>query len=95
MMDQRFHAARNLPLGRRRDLRVRHAIGAGWHAIHGLIDNIQTLLHLQHTHQVAVVDIAIAAHRNIKIELLIAAIREGFAKSQTTLLPRSVGPLAP
>src|SRR5216683_1504476 len=59
MVDQGFHAARYLPPGRRRYLRIADAVRARWHTIHGLIDNTQALLHLEHTHQVAIIDITV------------------------------------
>src|SRR5438270_7997497 len=74
MMDQCLHTARNLPLGRWRYLGILHTIWAGRDTFQSLVDDSQALLHLKHAHQVTIIDIAVGSHRNVKIELFVAAI---------------------
>src|SRR5581483_5178339 len=87
MVDQGFHTARYLPLGRWRDLGIADAVRACWHTIEGLVDDAQALLHLQHTYQVAIIDIAIGTNWYIEIKLFVAAIGKGFAN-----VPHDVAP---
>ena len=78
-MNERLHTACNLPLGRRRNFRVTDAIRTHRHTFKRLVDDLETLFHLKHTYQVAVIDVAIGADRNIKVELLVATIGKCFA----------------
>src|SRR5579883_3304873 len=79
MMDKRFHAAGNLPLWRRRDLRIGDAIVSGGQAIDSLANDLEALFRLQHAYQIAIVHVAIRAYRNIEIKLVIAGIWKHFA----------------
>src|SRR5205814_2363899 len=69
-------AAGDLPFRGRRYLRIANTVRSGGQAIQCLIDNLPALLHLQHAHKIAVVNIAIRANRNVEIELLVARIWE-------------------
>ena len=48
-------------------------------SIQRLLDDMETLLHLQHAHQVAVVDVAVGADRDLKVEALVAGVGEELA----------------
>src|SRR2546428_6231333 len=55
VVDQRFHTACELPLGRRRYFRIAHAVRARGHSLQRLVDNPETLLHFQHTHEITII----------------------------------------
>ena len=78
-MNESFHTAGNLPLGRWCDFRIADAIRSRGHTFQRLVDDVQALLHFQHPHQVAIIHITVRTHRNVEIELFIAAIRESLA----------------
>ena len=61
------------------DLGVIHLPAALRHSIHRLLDDLEALVHLQHAHQIAVVDIAVRADRDVEVEALVAAIGKDLA----------------
>ena len=64
-----------------------HLCPAGWdalgvvspdvslrHLVQALLDDPQALSHLQHSHQVAVVAVAVGAHRHVKVHQVICIV---------------------
>src|SRR5581483_8101216 len=79
VVDESLHAAGDLPLGRWYNLGVADAVRPRRQTFESLIDNMQALLHFQHSYQVAIVHIAIRAHGDIELELFVATIWKCFA----------------
>src|SRR5262249_12151396 len=78
VMDQGLHAAGNLPLGWGRNFGIVDPERTGRQSIYSLANYFQAFFHLQHTHKVAIIDIAVCADRDIEIEPVIAGVWEGF-----------------
>lgn len=48
-----------------------------WHLIEALLYDPQTLSHLRHPHEIPIITVAIAAHRNVKVNQVIGVIGSG------------------
>ncbi len=69
------------PLRRRHDLGVVHLPTAARYPVQRLADDVQALLHLQHADEIAVVDVAVGADRDIELEALVTGVREALRTS--------------
>ena len=48
-----------------------------WHLIEALLNDPKTLPHLRHPHEIPIITVAIAAHRNIEVNQIIGVIGSG------------------
>ena len=86
MVDERLHGSLHLgPAGG-------HALGvigpdiALRHLVQTLLNDPQALPHLQHSHQVAVVAVAISSNRHVKVHQVICIVRLGIEKMKTVFI---------
>ncbi len=75
MPDEAFHGVVYILFGRQVEFRHVGLVIALRHFLHGLFDDVQALPHFFLTHAEAVVGVAVGAHRNDEIKILIAGIR--------------------
>ena len=74
MMDQSLHGGLHLSSGGRDALRIVGPHVSLRHLIETLLYDTETLPHLGHSHQISVIAVSIAAHRNIKINEVVGVI---------------------
>ena len=88
VVDQRFHVVLHLGAGRRSDLEVaqHHRAGILAQPLHALLDDLVRLAHFLDAHEVAVVAVAVAAERDVEVDLVVARVRLLLAQ-----VPRDAG----
>ena len=78
-MDERLHVFLHRCAGRRGDFVVFDADRAGGHLVEALVDDAEGLAELFHAAEVAVVAVAVDAHRDVELDLIICVVRLAFA----------------
>ena len=79
MMDERLHVFLHRCTGRRGDFVVFDADGARGYLVQALVDDAEGLAELFHAAEVAVVAVAVDAHRDVKLHLIVCVVRLAFA----------------
>src|SRR5215469_10001399 len=68
-----------------------NSISSIGHPLKRLVDNLQTLFHLEHAYQVTIIHIAIRAHRNVKFKLLVTTVGKRLANIPYDVTPAQHG----
>ena len=92
MMDQRLHGVFHLGAGRRRDLAVVHLDRAAGHPLQALLDDLDAFAHFGHAHEIAGVAIAVLAHDNAELHLLVDVVGLRLAQVPGDATGAQVGP---
>merc|ERR550534_2937446 len=77
VVDERLHRGLHLSSARGHTLGVICPHVTGWHLVEALLNDPETLPHLRHPHEVAVITVTIAAHGHVKVDQVIGVIRGG------------------
>jgi hypothetical protein len=75
VVDEGLHVLLHSCSGRRGDLVVLHADGAGGHLVQALVDDAQRLTELFHTDEISVVAVTVGTNGHIKFDLVVGIIR--------------------